>query len=109
MRRDTLISTGVKASVFPQESETWPVGVLGIWPWDPGNHITGLQAACLLPGSVVADPVFLECLLEAFHLRGLGVLETSSGRYRPSPRAMPDGVERAGNTKPVSHIPTLIS
>lgn len=102
MRRETLISTKVKASVFPQESETWPVGVLGIWAWDPGNHITGLQAACLLQGLVVADPVFLECLLEA------STSGACSGRYHPSPRAMPDGVERAGNTMPVSHIPTLI-
>lgn len=70
---------------FPQESK--PLYSLrnlrhGQWEcWESGRGVLGitsqgLQAACLLPGSVVADPVGLESLLEAFHLRGLGVLET---------------------------------
>lgn len=82
------------------------VGVLGIWAWDPGNHITGLQAAC--QRLVVADPVFPESLLEA----------STSGAWeswRPIlagitllPELCLMGFEGAGNTMPVSHIPTLI-
>lgn len=43
MKRETLISTGVKASVFPQESETWPVGVLGIGvgSWESHHRVAG--------------------------------------------------------------------
>lgn len=48
--RERLISTGVKASVLPQESETRPVGVLGIWAWGPWNHITGVAGGLPTPG-----------------------------------------------------------
>lgn len=82
--------------------------------WESGGGVLEITSQ----GTQVAPPTppgasggrlkLLDSLLKAFHLGGLGVLETISGGYHPSPRAMPDGVLGVGNTMPVSHISTLI-
>lgn len=78
------------------------MGVRRIWGWGPENHITedtgGPAYSVVQTGGGL-----LESLLENFHLDGLGILETISGRQHLSPRAMSDRFEGAGNTRCPCH------
>lgn len=65
----------------------------------------GMQAARLLLGVSGSRLRAPGSSSGSFLPSGLAALETISGRYPPSPRAMADGVVGAGNTMPVSHIP----